>query len=232
VPNPKKADPLDSMVARLEEANARAYEQFAREDERSFKSEQDAARSDQQRRPAVPDRRSSRGRAIIGLLLAASVCVAAFAWHSSYGNEAKLIIARWANASLPQPAPLAQTTPQDVAPAAAPMSSELAQWQQTMARELANVEQQIEQLKTGQEQMVRDSTAVAEQLKAALAQMARDNAAVAEQLRASQLAMVEWFWAVGSARKPLRMRKPAPTLPLPRAGAQSQVPVHLLPNQR
>ncbi len=218
----------DAMVARLEEANARAREKFARVDETVFKSEQDVAGhpSDQQKPPAVPDRQSSRGRptvlALIGLLLAASACVAAFAWQSSYGDAAKFIVARWANALLPQSTPLASTTSQD-APAAAQMFPELAQRLQTMERDLANMEQQIEQLRTSQEQMVRDNTAVAEQLKAALAQTVRDNAAVAGQLKASQeqLATVVML----SARKRLRMRKPVPLLPSPQAGAHPQAPV-------
>jgi hypothetical protein len=202
MPNPKQTDPPDLAVAALMDA----YEQIGRADERVFESEQDAARhpSDQQNRPAFPNRRSSHGRpallGLIGLLLAACVCVAAFAWRSSYGDAAKLIITRWipqrvstsslslekqevpaqpipptadvatANAALPQRAPLAQTTPQDVASTAAPMSPELAQWLQTMARDLANMEQRIEQLKTSQEQMVRDNAAVAE-LKASQEQM-------------------------------------------------------------
>jgi septal ring factor EnvC (AmiA/AmiB activator) len=225
MPNPKEPDQLDAMVARLEKANARAYEQFARVDETVVKSEQEAPRhpSEQQKPPAVPDRQSSRGRptflALIGLLLAASAGIAAFAWQSSYGDAAKLIVARWANALVPQYAPLAPTTSQDVP--AARMSPELAQRLQTMARDIANMEQHIEQLKTSQEQMARDNSAVAEQLKAALAQMVRDNAAVAEQLKASQeqLAVVMSFWTAGLARKPLRIRKPMP-LPSP------QAPVH------
>ena len=240
MPNPKQTDPHDVAVAAIEQAYeqlGRADEQFAFGDERVFKSEQDAARhpSDQQMRCAVPDRRSSRGRpallSLIGLLLVACISVAVFARQSSYGDAAKLIIARWA--ALPQPAPLAQTTPQDAAPAAAPMSFELAQWLQTMVRDVANLEQRIEQFETSQEQMVRDNAAVAEQLKAALAQTARDNTAVTEQLKASQqqLAVVESFWAVGFARKPLRMRKPVPTLPSLQARAQPQAPMHLLPKQ-
>jgi hypothetical protein len=228
MPNPKQTDPHDGAIAALKEAYeqiGRADEQLARVDEQVSKLEQDAARhpSDQQKRLAVPGRRSSRGRltlqGLIGLLLAACICVAAFAWQSPYGHAAKLIIARWtpqrvstsslplekqelpaqpspptvdvatANAALPQAAPLAQTTPQDVAPTAAPLSPELAQWLQTMARDLANVEQGIKQLKTSQEQMVRDNAELAEQLKAAQEQMARDNAAVAEQLKAAQAQM-------------------------------------------
>jgi hypothetical protein len=212
MPSPKQANPLDAMVARLEEANARAYEQFEDEDERVFRSDHDARPpSDQQKlHPVVPGRWSWRGRGLIGLLLVMSVCVAGFAWPSSYGAAAKLIIARWANASLPQPAP--RTSSQDVASAAAPMSPELANRLEAMARDLANMMQQMEQLKTSQEQMIRGNTAVAEQLRASQ----------------EQLAAVAWFWAVGSARKPLR-RKPATTLPSPQP--QSQVPANLLPKQ-
>jgi hypothetical protein len=216
MPSPKQANPFDAMVARLEEANARAYEQFGGEDESVFSSEHDAARhsSDQQKRPAVPDHRSLRGKALIGLLLVTSACVAGFAWPSSYGDAAKLTIAQWANASLRQPAPPAQTTPQDVASAAVPMSPELAERLQTMDRDLANMQQQIEQLKTSQEQMVRGNTAVAEQLRASQ----------------EQLAAVEWFWAISSARKRLGLGKPVTALPSPQA--QSQVPVNLIPKQQ
>jgi hypothetical protein len=197
MPSPQQADSIDAMVARLEKANAVAYEQSARV-EKVLESEQNVgpAPSEQQKRPAIPDRGSSRRMpvflALVGLLLAASVCVAVFAWRSTYADAAKLIIARWANAELPRPA----------LPAAAPMSPELAQRLQTMARDLANLEQRIEQLKTSQEQMVRDNTAVSEQLRAALAQIARDNAAVGEQLKEArkQLATVQTFLASRRAR--------------------------------
>jgi hypothetical protein len=53
----------------------------------------------------------------------------------------------------PQPTPLAQTAPQDVAPTAAPVPPELAQLLQTIMRDLANVEQEIELLKTSQAQI-------------------------------------------------------------------------------
>jgi septal ring factor EnvC (AmiA/AmiB activator) len=218
---------LDAMIARLEEANARAHEQFARADETVFKSEQDVAcrPSDQQKPPAIPDRESTRSRPAILALILPALAASAFAWQSSYDDAAKLTDARWATSLLPQPAPLAPTTSQDV-PGAAPMLPELAQRLQTMARDLANMEQQIEQLKTSQEQMVRDNTAIAAQLKAALAQKVRDNAAVAEQLKASQeqLAVVMSLWTAGSAQKPLPIRKPVALLPSPQARAHPQAP--------
>jgi hypothetical protein len=101
-------------------------------------------------------------------------------------------------AAPPQSAPPAQTLLADSAPTAAGPSPGQEQRLQSVARGfLAAVEQEIEelktsieQLKTGQEQMVRNNLAVAEQLKAAQEQMVRDNAAVAEQLKASQEQMV------------------------------------------
>ena len=57
---------------------------------------------------------------------------------------------------------------------------------QTMARDLANVEQGIEQLKTSQQQMASDNAKAIEQLKTSQEHMARDNAKAAEQLKASQ----------------------------------------------
>jgi hypothetical protein len=159
-------------------------------------------------RPAV--------RGFVGLLLAACIGVAAVAWQS-YGDAAKPIIARWApqlvltsslplenrgapaqqsppavqasaaTAAPPQPAPLAQTAAEGVAPTAAAPSRESAQLLQSMARDLATVGQEneqlkasIEQLKTNQEQMTRDNARAAEQFKASQEQMARDIAKASE----------------------------------------------------
>ena len=83
------------------------------------------------------------------------------------------------------------------------MAPELAQKIEMIARELANVEQGIDQLKTAQSQVVRDNAELSEHLKAmqeigrhnadliedlkvAEAQMARDNSKLAEQLKESQ----------------------------------------------
>jgi hypothetical protein len=57
--------------------------------------------------------------------------------------------------------PSAQTAPQDAA--AAPIPPELTQLLQTMARDLANVQQGIQQLKTSQEEMARAIANVSEQ---------------------------------------------------------------------
>jgi hypothetical protein len=273
MPNPQQTDPRDVAIPALKEAYeqiGRSDEQPARVDQQVSRLEQDTARkpSGQQKRLAVPGRRSSRGRlalpGLIGLLLAACIGVAALAWQSPYGDAAKLMIARWApqrvstsslplekqelpaqpsppavdvaatTAALPQPAPLAQTAPQDVAPTAAPLPSELAQWLQTMARDLANVEQGIEQLKTSQEQMVRDNANLAEQLKAAQAQMARDNENAAGQLKASQEQMVRLI--AKASEQNLRPRTSAPpSAPPPRpiaTPARKPAPKLLAPQAR
>src|SRR6266404_2016911 len=81
----------------------------------------------------------------------------------------------------PQPAPLAQTALEDVAPTGAGLFPESAQQLQSMARDLAAVGQEIEKIKTSQAQMVRANAELAEQLKAAQAQMVRDNAEIAQQ---------------------------------------------------
>jgi hypothetical protein len=136
-------------------------------------------------------------RAFAALLLAACIGVAAIAWQSK-GDVAKRIIAKWtpnfvvtsllptetpglpaqstppaiqaavANAASPQPAPLAQTAVEGVAPTAA-VSPDSAQLLQAMARDLATVAQEIEQLK-----------ASVEQLKASQQQMSRDVARASE----------------------------------------------------
>jgi hypothetical protein len=188
MPNPNQTDPIDGMIARIEEANARAYEQFASASERALKSEQESTPQpqDQPDLSAAPKRESSRARplffVLIGLLLTASACVTAFAWDPSYGDAAKLVIARWANARVLQTVPLAQT-PRDSVPVAPLISPEIAQRLQRAADDLANVERQIEQLKASQEQIVRDNARVVEQLNASLAQTARQNAAITLQLK-------------------------------------------------
>jgi hypothetical protein len=118
-----------------------------------------------------------------------------------------------------QPAPLAQTEPEGVAPAAA-LSPESAQLLRTMARDLATVRQENEQLrasiellKTNQEQMTRDNARAAEQFKASQEQMARDIAKASEQnLRPKISAPPPRLTAT-------RTRKPAPS---PQARAQPQ----------
>jgi hypothetical protein len=116
-----------------------------------------------------------------------------------------------AETSLLQPTPTAQAPVQDVpAPAAAPASPDLTQMLQSMARDIATVEQGIEQLKANQ------------------AQMAADNARAIEGLRASQEQLTHL--AVRSPDKPSAKPAAQPVAqetrakpPAPPAGAPKPV---------
>jgi len=181
-------------------------------------------------RSAEHGRGSSRGGlalwSFMGLLAVACIGVAAVASRSDRGQAVvdpistslaskektelsarpvpyKADVMAEADVATPQPS-RAQTTLQHVAQevsAAAPTSPDLAQQIQMMGRELANLGQGIDQLKTGQAQIVRDNAELTEHaaqelvrhnadlledLKSAQAQMARDNVNFAEQLKASQ----------------------------------------------
>ena len=204
-------------------------------------------------RPTVPRDRPAR-RGLIGLLLAACIFVAAFALQSSYGDAVRPIVARWAlvptssqllekpglsaqpsPASVqaaaaepipPQPTPSAQTAPQDIAPTTAPVAPEVAQLLQTIVRDLANLEQRIDQLKSGQDQMASDNAKAVEQLKASQEQMARLIAKASERNPQPKI----------SAPSPRPMaaptRKPVPTRPSPQARAQPQTPVQSQPDNQ
>jgi hypothetical protein len=93
-----------------------------------------------------------------------------------------------------------------------------------MARDLANVQQGIEQLKTSQEEMVRENARTAEQLKASQEQMARAIANASEQNLQRRT----------SAPPPIATpaRRPVSALPPTEARAQSRAPVPLRPGQQ
>ena len=157
MPNPTQTDLLNGMIARLEDANTRAYEQAARGSERPrFERDVGSHSSDQQAFLAAPKRQSSRARrpflSLVGLILATSVCIAAFAWEPSYGDAVKLIITRWVTAWGPQAVPQAQTISQGGA--SPPPSLKAEQLLQKLADDLANVEQRIDQLKAGADQII------------------------------------------------------------------------------
>lgn len=80
-----------------------------------------------------------------------------------------------AETTLLQPAPTAQTPVQDVppVPAPAPSSADLAQMLQSMAHDIATVEQGIEQLKANQAQMAADNARAIEELRASQEQLTR-----------------------------------------------------------
>ena len=171
------------------------------------------------------------------------------------GDAAKLIIARWApqliptpsgspekpglpaqpspptvqrtaaEAVLPQATPPVQTTPQDVRPTAAPVASELTQLLQTMARDLANMQQGIEQLKADQEKMASDNAKAVDELKAGQEKMASDNAKAVDELKVGQEQMTQLIAKVSE-------QNPKPSAPPPRPVAsptRRPVPTHPSP---
>ena len=204
--------------------------------------ERDAARPPsaglRSRRPAL--------RALVGLPLAACIVVAALVLQSSYGGEAKLVVARWApqlvstpslppeNAPLPaQPAPsivqvaaaeaappqatpLAQTAPQDAAPTATAALPDHTQLLQTMARDLANVERNIEQLKANQQQIASDNSKAIEELKASQEEIKRVLARVSEQNLPKT--------SPPPTQPTPTLRKPERTLQSPYARARPRIP--------
>ena len=144
----------------------------------------------------------------MGLLIAAYIAAVAFVSQSSYGsavaqsaplltsalalpletlglltqpNPSSVQLAAAAGASAP-----AQIAPNDVAHTALPVSPEPVELIQTLARDLANLEREIEQLKASQQQLASDSAKAIEQIKVSQEQEARDIAKTVELLKASQ----------------------------------------------
>jgi hypothetical protein len=154
-------------------------------------------------------------RAFVALLLAVGIGLTAVAWKS-YGAAATKLVATLATqfalgSSRSEQSPAAQPAPPAVraeaanaSVPAAPASPDSTELLQSMARDLAALEQQVEELKAGMEQ-----------LKASQQQMSRDVAKAAEanpRPRSSS--------AQSSA--------PAPAAPPPRPAAlQSRKPMHL-----
>jgi hypothetical protein len=263
------------LVARADERLVHAYEQIARADEQLARVNEQISRmeDDAARRPSDPKRavkelrQPSRGRpalrGLIGLLLTAGICTAAFAWQS-YGETVRPMISRWApqlasslpseapklaveqsppavqvaaaDAALSQLPPPAQTVPQ--AAAAAPIPPEVTQSLETMARDLANVQQEIEQLKASQEELARENARTAEQLKASQEQIARAISSASEQnLRPKTSATTSAATSAATSATPPRpvatpARKPVSTLQPTQAGAQARAPVQLQPRQQ
>jgi hypothetical protein len=238
-PTPNGIEPHNAAIAGADERLAQAHEQIVRADkdlarlsEQLAKMERDAGHpasggpglSSAGSRPQSPPGRPAL-RALVGLPLAACIVVAALVLQSSYGGEARLIVARWApqlvstpssppeNAPLPaQPDPsivqvaaveaappqatppaqaapqdappqamtLAQAAPKDAAPVATAAVSDQTQMLQTMARDLANLERSIEQLKANQQQIASDNAKAIEELKASQEETKRALAKVSE----------------------------------------------------
>lgn len=185
-------------------------------------------------------------RALVGLPLAAGIVVAALVLQSSYGGGAKLFVARWApqlvstpslppenpplpaqpapstvevaaaEAAPPQATPLVRTAPQDAAPTATAALPDHTQLLQTMARDLANVERDIEQLKANQQQMASDNSKAIEALKASQEEIKRVLARVSEQNLPKT--------SSPPTRPMPTLRKPERTLQPPQVRARPRIP--------
>jgi hypothetical protein len=207
-------------------------------------------------------------RALVALLLAACIGGAAIALQG-FGYAGRKLIAKWvpqfaltsslpldklwpgaqpappaeeadaANAAAPQAAPAAQTAAEAAAPPAAP-SPDSAQLLQSMARDLANVSQEVEllkasiaELKASQQQMSRDAPRASDNR--ASDNRASDNRAAELNARAKLALAPPPRPAVVRPRKPLPAYPPAQAAvapPLPQAGAAPYVPQAAAPYVR
>ena len=232
----------DEQLAHAYEQIARADGELARLSEQLAKMERDAARPPS---AGLWPRRAAL-RALVGLPLAACIVVAALVLQSSYGGGTKPVVARWApqlvstpssppeNAPLPaQPAPsivqaaaaeaappqatpVAQTAPQNAAPTATAALPDHAQLLQTMARDLANVERNIEQLKANQQQIANDNSKAIEELKASQEEIKHVLARVSEQSLPKT--------SPPPTQPTPTLRKPERTLQSPYARARPRIP--------
>jgi uncharacterized coiled-coil protein SlyX len=245
-PGSKETETQDASAPRGDERLTQAHEQIKRADEQLSRLTEQLARMEREAAPAPstgpapqspaaagpappPPQKMPRLRTLVALPVAACIIVAALVLQSTYGDGAKLVVARWApqRASAPalppedSPAPaqsapstvqlasveavppqvvpppsppaptLAQAAPpQEARPATvAPPPSDQTQLLQTMARDLANLERNIEQLRTNQQQMASDNAKAIGDLKASQDEMKRALARVPDSAppRASSL---------------------------------------------
>jgi gas vesicle protein len=236
----------DERLAHAHEQLLRADEQLTRLSEQVARMEREAARAPStepgpQSPPGTP---APARQALVGLPLAACIIAAALVVLSSYGGGAKLFVANWtpqfastqplppenplpaelapaavqvaAAGAAPPLAAVAQTAPQDTAPTATAGLPDNTQLLQTMARNLANLERSIEQLKTAQQQMANDSSKEIAELRASQEEIKRVLVKVSEQNLSK---------ASPPATQPTpTVRKPERTVQSPRARARPRIP--------
>jgi hypothetical protein len=122
-----------------------------------------------------------------------------------------------AEAALPRGTALAQTAPQEAAPTAAALPDHT-QLLQTMARDLANVEREVEQLKANQQKTASDNSTAIEQLRASQEEMGRLLARISEQNLPKTSPPSTLPQPTPTSRKPER------TLRSPHARARPRIP--------
>jgi hypothetical protein len=190
--------------------------------------------------PASKGRRSiaSRaGRGFLGLLLAVGIGVSGAAWKS-YGDVAQRQIAKVAakfmlapataeNSDSATPAVEADATAPATTQAAAPASGDQSQLLQSMARDLASLGQQVEQLKAGMEDLKANQAA-----RDARADMSRPDAAKpADAAPKAKVAVLPPRPAVVKPHKPVTAAyyPPPPVAPAAQAAPVAQASAAPLP---
>ena len=230
-PNQVLTSSADEQLAHELEKIKSADEQLGRMHEQPTRPEREEPRSGGRSRR---DRSWLRG--LVGLLLAACIFTAALASRSPQGDAVRrwaptLISTFWLSAeklgfsarSKPSSVQLAAAEPagsHEIAPTSAAVSPEAGQLLQTMAREVVNVEREIEQLKSSQQQFASDNAKALEQIKASQDETAHDNARAAELLKGSQERLTQLIATVSdknlglnaSATQPQPIAATAPTL--------------------
>ena len=241
----------DALISRVDEQLAHVHEQIKSADEQLASLEAQKSRQERKAPPSHSRRSRERPwlRGIVGLLLAAYIGAAAFVSQSSYGDT----VARWSPQlgsaltllTLPlemlvlltqpnpssgqlaaaQPAPPAQIAPHDVTSAAVPVSPEPAKVLQTMARDLASVEREIEQLKASQQQLSSDNAKAIEQIKTSQEQAARDIARNVELLKASQEQVAQLIARASEQNLRPKTSAPKTSAPQPQVSIGTRKPV-------
>lgn len=188
---------------------------------------------------------------VAGLSLAGCVVIAVLALQWSYGEQSKAVVAptpqlvltaasppndpplpaqstpspvpvTYAQTAPAQATPSSQTAPQDAAPPATSAIPDPTQLQ-AMARDLANAQRTIEQLRADQQQMARENARTLEELRASQEELKQALAKMSEQKTLPPPAQPA-STQPAPAQPPLALRKPERPFQLPRARARSRIP--------
>jgi hypothetical protein len=143
-------------------------------------------------------------------IIAAGKCAASRAARSIYRSSGR------GGGSTTASTRLAQAAPQDAAPTAAAAPPDHTQLLQTMARDLANVERNIEQLRANQQQIASDNSKAIEELKSSQDEIKRVLARVSEQNLPRT--------SPPSTQPAPTLRKPERTVQSPHARARPRMP--------
>ncbi len=203
-PNNAVAAAADERLKHAYQQIASADAQLARVTERISKMERDDAQKAPGLSGRRPSRGGPALRGLTGLLLAGCIIGGAFLSQSSSGGAARGLINRWVSPVFASSVPVGRARPevlpspvqvaaadatdlpasspapaasQQVTPVAAASSPELTEQLQTITRNIANLDQKIEQLRAAQEQLAiqmdRDTARAIGELKSSQEQLTR-----------------------------------------------------------